>query len=470
MIGVGAISGIYLQNLTETFREVELIGVCDLIPERAETGVRKVREMVENGAKAVIPKIYKDMYEAFRDPEVEVVLNLTRPYEHFEVTKQALLHGKHVYSEKPLAVDMEEADALVSLAEEKGLLLGGAPDTFLGAGIQTARRIIDSGMIGDVIGATCAMVCHGHETWHPDPEFYYKRGGGPMMDMGPYYVTALVQLLGEAKAVMGMTKKSFSERIITSDPHAGETIDVDVDTHLCGNILFSNGAVAQILTTFDVFYSPQAQARFEVYGTRGTIAVPDPNTFGGPVLLLRPEDQAAAPKTDPALQRKTVPNIYEGYKEIPLMYDYAENSRALGLADMCKALRTGRAFRANYRQQHHVLEILTSFTNPRRAGRSCRSRPATSARPRCRTTRSTACSTTERRAGATNRANLQNKPKRIEERKNHHDESMLHRMDLDQKRRPGGREGAARAVVQGMQIPRLRLCGKLRVHPRLLQG
>lgn len=223
-------------------------------------------------------------------------------------------------------------------------------------------------MIGDVIGATCAMVCHGHETWHPDPEFYYKRGGGPMMDMGPYYVTALVQMLGEAKAVMGMTKKSFSERIITSDPHAGETIDVDVDTHLCGNILFSNGAVAQILTTFDVFYSPQAQARFEVYGTRGTIAVPDPNTFGGPVLLLRPEDQAAAPKTDPALQRKTVPNIYEGYKEIPLMYDYAENSRALGLADMCKALRTGRAFRANYRQQHHVLEILTSFTKSSQSG------------------------------------------------------------------------------------------------------
>ena len=202
MIGVGAISGIYLQNLTETFREVELIGVCDLIPERAETGVRKVREMVENGAKAVIPKIYKDMYEAFRDPEVEVVLNLTRPYEHFEVTKQALLHGKHVYSEKPLAVDMEEADALVSLAEEKGLLLGGAPDTFLGAGIQTARRIIDSGMIGDVIGATCAMVCHGHETWHPDPEFYYKRGGGPMLDMGPYYVTALVNLLGGVRSGM----------------------------------------------------------------------------------------------------------------------------------------------------------------------------------------------------------------------------------------------------------------------------
>lgn len=132
------------------------------------------------------------------------------------MTKQALLHGKHVFSEKPLAVDMEEADELVELAKKTGLHMGGAPDTFLGAGIQTCRKLIDDGVIGDVIGANCAMVCHGHETWHPDPEFYYKRGGGPMLDMGPYYVTALVQLIGEAKGVMGMTKKSFPQRIITS--------------------------------------------------------------------------------------------------------------------------------------------------------------------------------------------------------------------------------------------------------------
>lgn len=368
MIGVGAISGIYLTNITHTFKQVELIGVCDLIPERAEKGAAFVKEAQENSAKVVTPKIYKDMYEAFNDPEVEVILNLTRPYEHYEVTKQALLHGKHVYSEKPLAVDMTEADELVALAEEKGLQLGGAPDTFMGAGIQTARRIIDSGMIGDVVGANCAMVCHGHETWHPDPEFYYKRGGGPMMDMGPYYVTALVQLLGEAKGVTGMTKKSFPQRLITSEPHNGETVDVDIDTYIAGNILFSSGAIAQIFTTFDVYYSPAAQARFEVYGTCGTLVVPDPNTFGGPVLLLRPEDQAAAPKTDPALERHTVPSFYAGYKEIPLMYDYAENSRALGLADMCKALRSGRDFRANYQQQHHVLEILTSFTKASEEG------------------------------------------------------------------------------------------------------
>lgn len=367
MIGVGAISGIYLENITHTFQEVELIGLCDLVSERAAKGLAYIEDAIAGGADVCKPVIYKDMYEAFDDPEVEVVLNLTRPYEHYEVTKQALLHGKHVYSEKPLGVDMEEADELVSLAEEKGLLLGGAPDTFMGAGIQTARKIIDSGILGEIVGANCAMICHGHETWHPDPEFYYKRGGGPMMDMGPYYVTALVQLLGEAKGVVGMTKKSFKQRLITSEPHRGELIEVDVDTHLTGNIEFSSGAIAQIITTFDVYYG--GQARFEVYGTRGSMVVPDPNTFGGPVLLYTPEDQAAAPAVDPGLLRHGVPDYYAAYKEIPLMYDYAQNSRGLGLADMCKALVTRRDFRANDKQQHHVLEILTSFSKSCEEGR-----------------------------------------------------------------------------------------------------
>lgn len=360
MIGVGAISGIYLQNITNVFREVDLVGVCDLIPERAQRGAAYVKEEIGKGAQVREPKIYKDMYEAFNDPEVEVILNLTRPYEHFEVTKQALLHGKHVYSEKPLGVDMEEAAELISLAEERGLRLGGAPDTFMGAGIQTARRLIDDGYIGDVIGASCAMVCRGHETWHPDPEFYYKRGGGPMLDMGPYYVTALVQLMGEAKGLVGMTRRTFKERLITSEPHRGETIGVDVDTWLSGNIEFKSGAIAQVFTTFDVHYT--VQPRFEVYGTKGSMMVPDPNTFGGPVLLLRPEDFAAAPKTDPGLDRRGVPDFYAGWKEMPLLYDYPENSRGLGLADMCRAIRTGRDHRANYQQQRHVLEIMTAFS------------------------------------------------------------------------------------------------------------
>jgi predicted dehydrogenase len=311
-----------------------------------------------------LPKVYGDMFEAFDDPEVELVLNLTRPYEHFEVTKQALLRGKHVYSEKPIAVDMEEASELVALAKEKKLLLGGAPDTFLGAGIQTARRIIDSGMIGDIVGAECAMICRGHETWHPDPDFYYKRGGGPMMDMGPYYVTALINLLGEAKAVAGMTKKTFPTRLITSQPHFGEVVDVDVDTHLTGLIEFASGATAQIITTFDVHYT--SQARFEVYGTEGTLIVPDPNTFGGPILLFRKEDMVMGPRVDPALIKAEEIAAYRHYRQLPLMYGYRENSRGLGLADMCKGIETGRAYRANSDQQMHVLEILTSFSKASR--------------------------------------------------------------------------------------------------------
>ena len=368
MIGCGAISGIYLKNLTETFREVSLIGVCDLIPERAQAAADFVAEQQKKGFDCVTPKIYKDMYAAFDDPEVDVVLNITRPYEHYEVTKQALLHGKHVFSEKPLAADLEEGDELVALAEKTGLVMGGAPDTFMGAGIQTCRKLIDDGVIGDPIGATCCMICHGHETWHPDPEFYYKRGGGPMMDMGPYYVTALVNLLGQVDGVMGRTRKAFDQRIITSQPHYGEKIDVDVDTYLTGTLQFSSGAIATLFTTVDVYYPPFNQARFEVYGTKGTLLVPDPNTFGGPIRLFRPEDQVKLEAGDPAL-KGILADPYAGYKEVPLMFDYRENSRALGLSDMCKAIETGRQARCNYRQQHHVLEILTGFEKSSREGR-----------------------------------------------------------------------------------------------------
>ena len=359
MIGCGDISGIYLKNLTNTFREVQLIGVCDLIPEKAKKAQDYVAGEIEKGAGVPLPKIYEKDVDAAADPDVDVILNLTRPYQHYGVTKMALLAGKHVYSEKPLAVDMDEADELVSIAEERGLHLGGAPDTFMGAGIQTCRKLIDQGFIGDVIGANAAMICHGHETWHPDPQFYYQRGGGPMLDMGPYYVTALVNLLGEAKALTGMTKKSFETRTITSKPHYGEVVPVETDTYLAGNILFSNGAVASIFTTFDVYY--RKQAHFEIYGTEGTLVVPDPNTFGGPIYIYRPENDSFGPTSDPAL-RPSEMNPYPGFKEVPLMFDYKENSRGLGLADMCKAIETGRPWRANYRQQHHVLEIMTGFS------------------------------------------------------------------------------------------------------------
>ncbi|MBR5448248.1 MAG: Gfo/Idh/MocA family oxidoreductase [Clostridia bacterium] len=324
-VGVGAISRIYLENLTGTFKEVEVIGVCDLIRERAERAVEKYN----------IPKLYNDMYELFADPEVDIVLNITRPYEHFDVTMEALKAGKHVYSEKPLAATLEEGRQIMALAAEKGLMVGGAPDTFMGAGIQTCRRLIEDGYIGEIIGANAQMLCHGHETWHPDPEFYYKHGGGPIFDMGPYYVTALLNLIGNVEAVYSMTKRGFNKRTITSTPHFGEIIDVDVDTHVVGTLRFENGAVATLVTSFDTYIGRNL---IEIYGTKGTLYVPDPNCFGGPVKLYRPEDGEI--------------------REMPLAYRYRDDSRGLGLADMAKALQTGRKFRACSDMTFHALEVM----------------------------------------------------------------------------------------------------------------
>lgn len=191
------------------------------------------------------------------------------------------------------------------------------------------------------------MVCHGHESWHPAPEFYYQYGGGPMMDMGPYYMTALVNLVGRVQGISGMTGQGFPQRIITSEPKRGTVVDVEVPTHTTGLLRFENGAIGTVLTTFDVYYD--RQAFLEIYGTRGTLRVPDPNCFGGSIWLLRPEDGS--------------------FKEMPLLYDYKENSRGLGLADMAKALREKRAVRADVQQTLHVLEILTTFEKSSKEGR-----------------------------------------------------------------------------------------------------
>ena len=330
-VGVGAISGIYLENITNMYHNLEVYAVCDLVHEKAAAAQEKYN----------VPKLYDTMEELFADPAVDIVLNLTRPYEHYDVTKAALLAGKPVYSEKPLAATVAEGQELVALAQEKNLLLGGAPDTFMGAGIQTCKKLIEDGYIGTPIGAAAAMVCHGHESWHPDPDFYYQHGGGPMMDMGPYYITALVNLLGNVESTTSVAKTSFATRKITSAPHYGETIEVNVPTHVNGILNFANGAVGTIITTFDVYYP--SQARLEIYGSKGTLFVPDPNTFGGPVQLLRPEDG----KTP---------------KEMPLCFDYKENSRARGLSEMAEVLAGDQTkFSCDCTQTFHVLQILEAL-------------------------------------------------------------------------------------------------------------
>lgn len=336
IVGCGNISGIYLSNIGGMFHNIEVAGICDLIHEKAD----------KQSEKFGISKIYDDMYSLFADHEVDIVLNITRPNDHYGVTKAALEAGKHVYSEKPLATNMDDARELVELAKSKNLYLGGAPDTFMGAGIQTCRRLIDEGVIGNIVGANAFMLGRGPEGWHPDPEFFYKSGGGPMLDMGPYYTTCLVNLLGRAESVAAYGRISFAERTIGSEPHRGAKIKVEVDTFATGAIRFASGAIASLTVSFDTY--AERGSFIEVYGEKGSILVPDPNTFGGPVKL----------------------NVGTGYSEIPLDKGFSQNSRALGLSEMADSIEHGRMHRANYMQQLHVLEIMTSYEKSSRANTS----------------------------------------------------------------------------------------------------
>lgn len=350
VVGCGNISAIYLTNLTGMFSGVvNVVAICDLIPERALEAQKKYN----------IPKAYFTDEEIMADPEIELIVDITNPDQHCLVNTLALRAGKHAYCEKPLATCRADGEAQVKLAEEKGLLLGGAPDTFLGGGIQTCRKLIDDGWIGDVVAVNASMRCHGHESWHPNPEFYYKNGAGPMFDMGPYYLTALVNLAGAVRSVSAYTRITFPQRKITSQPLCGAMIDVEVPTHIAGVMRFENGAIGTLTTSFDVY--DDHQACLEVFGSRGSIIVPDPNTFGGPVKLLRAGASA--------------------YEEVPVVYGYRENSRGLGVADLCVALREGRTPRANCAQTFHVLDLMCAFHDSASEGREYVLKPGYARQP-----------------------------------------------------------------------------------------
>ena len=326
IVGCGNISGIYLENLTTRFRNVNVYCVCDLAEEKAKAQAEKY------GIERIMT-----FDEILADPAIEIILNITTPQTHYSLSKKALEAGKHVYMEKPLSLNYAQGKELVALAAEKGLLVGCAPDTFLGAGIRTCRRIIDEGVIGEIIGATAFMMCHGHESWHPNPAFYYQVGGGPMFDMGPYYLTALVSLMGSVESVAGMTSTSFPTRRVTSQPNYGQIVEVEVPTHVNGLLRFHNGAVGNIITSFDVWGSKLPW--IEIHGTRGSIQVPDPNGFGGQVMLKQYFDS--------------------DFKPYPTTFGYTENSRGLGVWDMADCILTGRKdLRASGKLALHVLEIM----------------------------------------------------------------------------------------------------------------
>ena len=327
LVGCGFISRIYLQN-SKIFRSFEVVACADLIRAKAEKRAEEYK----------VPKVVSTE-EIMADPDIEIVLNLTTPNSHYAVAKQALAAGKSVYNEKPLAIELTEGKELLKLAREVGVRVGGAPDTFLGGGIQTCRKLIDDGWIGDPIAVNAFMTNHGHESWHPNPEFYYKKGGGPMFDMGPYYLTALINLVGSIKQVKASTRVTFKERTITSEPKVGVKIPVEVPTHIVGIMDFHNRATGSILMSFDVW---DAQLpRIEIYGTHGSLSAPDPNTFGGPVRIYLPG--------------------YDGWSNTPLSHGYTVNSRGLGVADMANAIRSKRLHRANGNLTYHVLEVMHAF-------------------------------------------------------------------------------------------------------------
>ncbi|MFC7680591.1 Gfo/Idh/MocA family protein [Paenibacillus sp. GCM10028914] len=328
IIGCGNISGIYLENCKK-FNTLELIACADLDLEKARNQADKHN----------IP-LACSVEELLAHPEINLVINLTIPAVHAKVSLQALEAGKHVYVEKPLALTLEEGQQVLKTAAEKGLLVGSAPDTFLGAGIQTALKMINEGAIGRPVSATAFMMSRGHEFWHPDPEFYYADGGGPMFDMGPYYLTALIQLLGPVRRVAGMTSKALPERIITSEKKYGQRIPVVVPTHVAGTMEFNNGAIATMITSFDIF-GGSTLPHIEIHGTEGSLLVPDPNGFGGTLMYRKLGEKS--------------------WTEQPLILGHDSNSRGIGPADMADAIMNNRQHRASGELAYHVLESMWAF-------------------------------------------------------------------------------------------------------------
>jgi predicted dehydrogenase len=341
LLGCGDICDIYFKNCLRS--EILTMAACASLHE--EKAHRKAREYS-------IPRACS-IDELINDPQIDIILNLTIPEVHAKFNLAALEAGKHVYSEKPLAAVLEDGQGIIAVAKSKGLKVGCAPDTFLGGRLQTCRKAIDEGLIGEPTAAAAFVVSPGHEWHHPNPEFFYKAGGGPILDIGPYYLTALVSLLGPVKSCCGFAKTTFAERTVFCGPKSGKHFEVQVPTHISGIMEFSIGVIGTITASFDIWDSQLP--RIEIYGTAGTLCIPDvdplegPNLFGGPVLI----------KTRETSRWRGVPRKPElqDWDEVSVVHKYNENSRGLGLSDMAYAIRDRRPNRANGELAFHVLEI-----------------------------------------------------------------------------------------------------------------
>lgn len=355
VMGCGEICNIYITNLQNHFNNVEVISCSDLYMDKAEATKEKY------GLKRAYTN--EDM---LADPEVDIVLNLTIPAVHYQLNMAILNAGKHVYCEKPLALNNEETADILRLAKEKNLRVSDAPDTFLGPGIQTVRKLIDDGAIGDLIGFTANFCTPGHEHWHPSPMFYYQPGGGPMRDMGPYFLTALVSILGPVDEVFCYTKTGFPTR-----PVKGQMVTVPIPTHYAGVMKMKNGVFGNINMSFDTWYTQLPH--LEIYGTKGMITVPHPNGTGGPVKLFKGveygEDMDSRPDYMDRLGMLYGPGKLKYYEEQPLIYKGSDNMRGVAAAEMAAAIAEGRPHLASGEMAAHIVDIQNCFEQASNEGR-----------------------------------------------------------------------------------------------------
>ena len=347
VVGCGNISDQYLANLIR-FPDLTVLACADLDLERAAI----------QAAKYGVPRS-GDLATILAMADVELVVNLTIPAVHARVALEAIQAGKHVYGEKPFALSVQEAQTVMATATRRGVQLGNAPDTFLGAGLQTGRRLIEEGRIGTPISARVVFGNPGPDAWHPNPEFLFQKGGGPLLDMGPYYLTALVQMLGPIKTVSGFGRRAQEKRLIGSGPRAGEGFDVTVDTHVSALLEFASGPVATATFSFD---APVSFDELEVQGTAGLIRLPDPNNFKGSVFLRKKEtrESRSEKSLESAPERDWTEIAPHGSAE----------GRGMGALDMARALRSGNKPRAAADLAIHVLDIMESIAASAASGQT----------------------------------------------------------------------------------------------------
>lgn len=335
LIGCGNISNAYFEGCQNYADLIKITACADLNVPHAQATAEK-HGLAFGGS----------VSDLLAREDVDIIVNLTIPGAHADINRQALAAGKHVYCEKPFALSAADTAAVVADAAAANLRVGSAPDTFLGAGLQTARRVIDAGLIGTPVSAFGFMLCPGHESWHPNPQFYYQVGGGPMFDMGPYYITALVNLLGPVARVSGAARTTFAERTITSEPRSGEKIPVEIPTHFSTTLEFSGGPVGSLVMSFD---TPKSDLpNIIIHGTQGTLKVCDPNRFD-----------------DPCFFQPT-----RGEKFEPVEVEHATGrARGTGVADLARAIRSGREHRASGHLAHHVIEVMEASVRSPAEGR-----------------------------------------------------------------------------------------------------